>query len=190
MLLKPGGWDRGCFGTFDGFCHDGGFVFAERENEDALRFENGSHTHGDRSTGDIFGAEKVTGGIGASDGVEGNHAGASCLVGTGFIEADVTGAADAEDLNVDAAGSSNAGFVVAAVVGNSFGRNGAVRDVCLPRRDVNVIEEVFPHESHVTLHIFWLHRMVFIQIECDDVSEREAFFAVEADQFGVDASGS
>jgi hypothetical protein len=55
------------------------------------------------------------------------------------------------------------------------------------RLDVDVIEQMLPHEPDVTLHVIGLHRIVFVKVECHDVRERQTFFLVHAHQFSIDA---
>ena len=53
--------------------------------------------------------------------------------------------------------------------------------------DVDVVEEVLAHEAVVALQLVRLHREVFVEVERDDVLEREALLLVQADQLVVDA---
>src|SRR5690606_11505129 len=46
------------------------------------------------------------------------------------------------------------------------------------------------HEGHVALISSWLHRIVFIQIECDHVLEAQSLLFVEANEFFVYANRS
>src|SRR4051812_31511732 len=88
--------------------------------------------------------EKAEGGAG-----EGDEAGAGIARRAGLVEADVPGAADAEDLQVEAARFGNLLFVALAERSDGIGGNGAVGDVDVFRIDVDEAEEVFVHESPV-----------------------------------------
>jgi len=37
--------------------------------------------------------------------------------------------------------------------------------------NINMIKQVFPHESVIALQGIWLHWPVFIQVKCDDLLE-------------------
>ena len=57
------------------------------------------------------------------------------------------------------------------------------------RVDVDVVEQVLAHEAHVALQLVRLHREVFVEVERDDVLEREPLFLVQPDQLVVHAHG-
>ncbi len=189
MFLEEAGGDRGGHRAFDGLLHDLRFGFTEGEEEDALGGEDGADAHGDGAAGDELFAEEIAGGVESGDAVEGDEAGAAVARGAGLVEADVTGAADAEELEVDSAGGGDGGFVLLAEGGDGFGGEGAVGDVDVLARDIDVVEEVFVHETVVALELAGVHGEVFVEVEGDDVLEGEIFFLVEADEFGVDGDG-
>ena len=58
-------------------------------------------------------------------------------------------------------------------------------NVC--RIDIDEVEQVLPHEADVALQLVGLHRIVFVEVERDDVAKRESLFAVHPHQFVVDA---
>jgi hypothetical protein len=101
----------------------------------------------------------------------------------------VAGATDTEQLDVNATGGRDFGFVLEAPLGNIFRGNRAVGNVYVFAGNVDEIEQVFAHEPHVALQTIRLHRKIFVQIERDHVGQRKSFFAVQADQFGVDIDG-
>ena len=109
------------------------------------------------------------------------------LAGAGLVEADVPGAADAQELNVDAARLGDLLFVPAAVVVHLLDRQRAIGHVPVAGRDVDQVEQVLAHEADVALQLVRLHRVVFVEVERDDVRERQPFFAVQPHQLVVDA---
>ena len=50
-----------------------------------------------------------------------------------------------------------------------------------------MVEQVLAHEPHVALQLVRLHREVFVEVERDDVPERQALFPVQPHQLVVDA---
>ena len=55
--------------------------------------------------------------------------------------------------------------------------------------NVEVVEEMLPHEAVVALQGVRLHRPILVEVERDDRLERHPLLAVQADQFVVDADG-
>ena len=53
-------------------------------------------------------------------------------------------------------------------------------------RYVNVVKELFLHETNITLNGIRFHWMVFVQVKCDDVFKTQAFFSVNSNQLLVD----
>ncbi len=84
-----------------------------------------------------------------------------------FVETDVAVCSDAEDLEVDASGGGDFIFVVGAVCRDVGGV--AVRDVDVLFLDVDVLEEVFPHEGVVGLGVVAGDVDVFVEVEGGDV---------------------
>jgi hypothetical protein len=99
----------------------------------------------------------------------------------------VAGAADAEELKVDAAGRLNGLLIGVAEGRHLLHGNGAVRDVDVLRLDIDVVEEILPHETMVALQLLGLHGEVFVEVERDDSLETEPLFTMQADQLVVDA---
>ncbi len=101
----------------------------------------------------------------------------------GLIEADVTVAAEAEELDVDAARVEDALFVAAAL-GVKIGRraNGHVGALLV---DVDVAEEIFPHEIPVGLVVGAGEADILVEVERRDPAEVEALVAMQADELLV-----
>src|SRR6185503_19801813 len=102
------------------------------------------HSHGDGFARDILLAEEVGGGIASRDGVEGDESRAAVRAGAGFVEPDVAGLADAEDLQIDAAGPHDGLLVGGAFGGNLPALDVAVWDVNVRPIDDHVREELVP----------------------------------------------
>ena len=104
-----------------------------------------------------------------------------------LVEADVTRAPDAEDLQIDAAGITDGRFVVGAVLRGVLRE--AVRDVDVIRRDVEVTEEMLFHEEAVGLRMVRAEAFILVEVERDHRAEAHSVFAVQADEFRVEGQG-
>ncbi len=56
----------------------------------------------------------------------------------------------------------------------------SARDVDLLRGDVDVVEEILPHEPVVRMHVARVHRVVLVEVEGDHAREGEPLLAVAA----------
>ena len=70
--------------------------------------------------------------------------------------------ADAEDLYIDTTDRIDLGLVLATPISDLFNRDGAVGDVDVFFRNVDMIEQMLSHETNVTLQAIRLHREVFV----------------------------
>src|SRR5262249_27413115 len=113
-------------------------------------------------------AEEGAGGVAAGHRVEGDAARAALARRAWFVEADVPGSADAQDLQVDASRASDLLFVLSAEFIRLIGAETAVRNVNVLRLDVDMVEERFLHPAPVALRIVRLHRVVFVEVERDN----------------------
>ena len=91
-------------------------MLASGENRDLARSENRGNSHRDRFARYVRLAKEISGRVATRDVVEVDRARHTGFARAGFIEADVSSLADAEQLKVDAAGSDDCGFVGAARV--------------------------------------------------------------------------
>ena len=91
--------------------------------------------------------------------------------------------ADAAHEEVDAPGLDDAGFVVGALLRQVLGV--AVEDVDVLGLDVDVLEEVVPHERMVAFGMLLGKPHVLVHIERDDIPERHLTGLVAADQLLV-----
>ena len=100
-----------------------------------------------------------------------------------FVETDVTVAAEAEQLDVDAAGLDDAGFVGAAL-GVEIGRD-AVRNMGAGDVDVDMPEKIFLHEKPVRLGVCRRQADVLVEVERRHFAEIQALIAMQSDQLLV-----
>src|SRR5579859_7207830 len=137
MKLQRGGTDGRGDGAFDGFGDSGGFGFAGSKNQDASRIENCADAHGDGTFGN-FGALREKATI-IFDGFlrEFLQPSARGEAGVWFVETDVSVAADAENLEIDAAGVFDGAFVFVTIGGIIFAER-TVGDVNFVRRKVHL----------------------------------------------------
>ena len=52
-----------------------------------------------------------------------------------------------------------------------------------------MIEKVFIHETNIALQLVGLHGKIFVEIEGDDIGQRQVFFLMHTHQFIVNADG-
>ena len=189
VILKEAGSDDGGHLSLDGPGDNVGFAFAKRHHDDPPRFEDGSHPHGDRPPGNMFFAEEIAGRVHPRDLVERDHAGAAVTSRPGLVEADVPGATDAQQLQVQSARIADLLLVGAAVGVHVLDRNGAVGNVGIFGRDVDVVKKMLPHEPPVALQFIRPHWQILVEVEADHVGETQPLFFVQANEFGIDAGG-
>jgi hypothetical protein len=99
----------------------------------------------------------------------------------------VARAPDAEELEVDPAGRVDRLLVAAALLLDLAARQIAAGEVHLLRRDIELGEEILPHEPVIAVHAGGGHRVVLVQVEGDDPGEAQALLSVHPDQLAVDA---
>ncbi|OPZ89433.1 MAG: hypothetical protein BWY73_01509 [candidate division TA06 bacterium ADurb.Bin417] len=187
MELEDGGGHLAGDTVFDGLVDGVGLVGAVGQQDDFPGVHDRSHTHGD-------GVKRHLAGVGEEAGVvldgllgEGLDMGARGQGRTGLVEADMAVAADAQYLEVDAAGLDDPLLVLAAVCGGPAVRGAAVRKVDVLLSDVDVAEEVLPHEVVVTLGVFGRQAEVLVEVEGRHPRKIQALFPVQADEFLVKA---
>src|SRR5437667_1355484 len=99
-----------------------------------------------------------------------------------LIKANMAGAADAEQLQIDASRPANPVFVIGTVLRGILCANRAVRDMDVLRLEVYMIEERFLHPAAVTMHVIRRDAKILVQVEGDYPREIEPTFLVHANQ--------
>jgi hypothetical protein len=186
MKLQGGGGDGGGDGSFDGFGDGSGLGGAGGEQENFPGFQNRADAHGDGTARTLFAGSEgfciVVQRLPAQD----FEARAGTNAGSGLVEADVTVAADAQDLEVDAAGLADGLFIGGAVL-IVIAADGAVGNVDIARIYIDAREEIFVHEMMEALRMCGGKTEIFIEIKSNDAGEIERALLVERDELFVDA---
>ena len=100
-----------------------------------------------------------------------------------LVEADVSGQADAQQLDVHAAHGIHHGVIPGALFRSV--RLGAVGDVGVGGIDIDVLEEVLPHEVSVALVVILGQAHVLVQVHGSDLGEVQIPGFIAFDQLGV-----
>ena len=188
MALEERGRDLVVHLALDRPTHDGGLVLAGREDEDLAGLEDRGDAHRERLARDVLLAEEIGRRVLPGHQVERDEAGAALGARAGLVEADVPRPPDAEELEVDAAGLADRLLVAGDLVLHL--RRGGCRRAEMwtcSAGNVELGEQVLPHEPMVGVEAPRVHRVVLVEIEGDDVPEAEPLVAVQADQLAVDA---
>ena len=96
---------------------------------------------------------------------------------------------DAEELEIDPARGADRLLVFPDRGLGLVARQVAPRDVHVGPRDVELREQILPHEAVVGMDASRIHRVVLVQVERDHVPEAEPLLPVHPDQLAVDADG-
>ena len=187
MSLEEGGGHLVVHLTLDRAPDDGRLVLPGGENEDLAGVENRGDAHRDRLARNILLAEEVRGRIHPRHEVQGDEPGAAVETRARLVEPDVAGSAYAQKLQVDSAGDLDRPLVAATLVLDPVTRHVAAGDMHIFRENVELGEEVLPHEPMVGMETPRIHRVVLIEIEGDDVGEAEAFLPMHSDQLAIGA---
>lgn len=187
VALQEGRRDLVVHLALDRAPHDGRLVLPGGEDRDLARGEDRRDAHRDRFARHRALGEEAAGRVASRDAVEEDPPRAAVEPGTGLVEADVPRLADAEQLEVDAPGRRDRRLVRRAMLGDALGGHGAVQQVHLRLRDVDLREEVRPHEPVVRVRTVRRHREVLVEIERLDLGEAQPLLAVHPDELPVDA---
>ena len=189
VVLEVAGRQRGEDGAFDRFLHHFCLVLAPGHEVDALGFQDGFDAHGDGAVRYFLFGGEVLEGVLSGHGIEAYQSGCGRFKGAGLIETDVAGTADAQDLDIDAAGLCDFFLVGRTELFHLVQGQPAVGDMDVFGFDVHMVEEPLFHKAHIALGRVGLHRVVLIEVKSDDVAQAEAFLAVHAHQLLVDQDG-
>ena len=187
VLLQRAGRDVDAGLLLHRLADDLRLVLAEGQQDHAAGVHDRAHAHRDRLPGHVPLPEEVARRVGPGHAVERDQAGAAVEGAARLVEADVARPTDAEDLQVDAAGRTDPLLIPAAGGQDVAPGEGAVGYVDRVGRDVDVVEEVLPHEAVIALEGVGSDRPIFVEIEGDDGLEGDPILLVEPDEFVVDA---
>ena len=169
-------------------CQRPGLVVAVDQDQHLAGVHHRADAHGQRLRGHLF---RVVSEEAAVDdaGVAGQHAhaGAAGQGGEGLVEGQVAVHADAAQEQVDAAQGRDLRLIGRALGLGILGH--AVEDVHVCLGDVDVIEEVGPHEVPVALVVLPGQAQVFVHVEGHHVPEGDLAGLVHPRQLGVHAQG-
>ncbi len=115
------------------------------------------------------------------------HPRAALGTGARLVEADMPRLANAEELNVYPPSLANGFLVAKRLQRQLLARYVSSRDPNVVRLNVDVVEQILPHEAVIRMNAVRGHRIVLVQIERDDVPEAETLFAVHADELPIHA---
>ena len=101
----------------------------------------------------------------------------------------MSAAPDPEQLDVDAARLADVALEIEAMGLHCVLGQVAPGDVALPRRDVDVVEEVLAHVAVVAVNAPGPHGEVLVKVEGRHVGEVEPLVAVKTNQLPVHADG-
>ena len=159
-------------------------LVARGEDDDLLGRKHGGNAYGQRRLRDQTCVAAEEAGVDL-DGVGGQRLDARARLERreGLVEGQVAIFAHTAHEEVDAARLLDARLIVGALLDQVFGI--AVENVDILGHDVDVAEEVVPHERVVALGMLLRQTHIFVHVEGDDVLERHLARLVEADKLLV-----
>ena len=175
--LECGGGAGGGDGALDHGGDGVGLGVAVGDEEVLVGVHDGSDAHGEGPAGDLVGGGEEAGVVLDGLGGDGDESGSGLEGGAGLVEADVSVASDAEDLELDASEVFHLGLVAFALGDDVVGESVEEVDVC--GVEVDVLEEVVLHEAPVALLVVVGEAEVLVEVEGVDAGEVE-FAALEA----------
>ena len=172
----------------DGMCQRACLVVAIGYDEHFLGIHHSANTDGEGCLGHLVYIVVEETAVG-DDGVcrQALHAGAALQGAEGLVEGDVTIGANAAHEEVNAAGILD-GLLVGSALGSQI-LGIAVQDVHVLLLDVNVREEVGPHEAMVALGVLFGQTYIFVHVKGDDILEADLTSLVELDEVLVQTQG-
>src|SRR5262249_46532152 len=114
------------------------------------------------------------------------HASAGAEARHGLVESDVSIAADAEKLQVDSAGVADGLLVLFAIRVVITGER-SFRDVDAGVRNIHVSKQMLLHKGAETLRMRWRNAEILVEIEPNNAREIKMLFAVQANEFAIEA---
>ena len=183
VILENGARNRFGLRAFEKVIDGFGFVLAGGDQDDLSGVHDGLQTHGDRFGRNLRDIVEQTGVVLDGGFGELRDVGQGIKWGARLVEGDVAIAADAKDLEIDAAEGGDLIIIlihVSDIIANAF------EDVGFGLIDIDMIEEVIVHEITIGLVMGALEADVFVEVEGGDVFEADASFFVGLHHIGVD----
>ena len=190
MSLEEAGRDGVGHVPFNGPLHDPGLVLAKRHDDDPAGLQNRAHAHGHGLLRHIFLAEEIARGIAARHGIKRRQARTAVPGRARLVEANVSCPADAEHLQVDAAGAANLLLVVRAIAFGVFCSDGPVGNMDVFGLDVYLVEKGLAHPAVIAVRIVRRQTEVLIEVEGNHPREIETVLPVHSDQLAVHSNWS
>lgn len=178
VFLQESGRDIGCNFFFDSFLENCGFVLFLVQQEDFVGFYNGLNFYSDGLVGNIFFLVEVFGSILVGQGIKVYYVGNRGFLGVWFIEFDMFCLFYIQKLDINVFVVFYFMFVFFVIGFYIVYFKGVIWNVDVFFLDVNVVEQMFIYEVYVVLLGIGLYRIVFIQVESDDIFEVQVFFFV------------
>ena len=175
-------------GFLDTVLQGSGLVMAVDHDHDLPGIHDGADTNGQCGLGDfsdIVIKETTIGNDGISG--EGLLTGTTLQTRAWLIEGDMAVRAYATHEQIDAASSDDSFFVVLALSLQILGI--AVEDMDILSLDVDMAEEIRPHEGVVALRMILGEVDILVHIERDDIPERHLTGFVQGNKLPVHAQG-
>src|SRR6266699_1431795 len=173
-------------GAFDGLGDGGGLGRAGGQQKDFAGFEDRADAHSDGAARTFFVGTEKLGVVVERLAAQDFEACTRGETGCRLVEADVSVAANAEQLEVDAACGANR-LLVGRAIDTVIAADAAVRDVDVAREYVDVAKEMLVHEMVITLGMGSTQAEVFVEVESDDAGEIERTGLMEAHEMPVKA---
>ena len=104
---------------------------------------------------------------------------------SGLIKTDMSVHADAEYLQVEPASLFNLFFISEAMFLHFIFGYHAIRQVIIGGIDIGVLKQIPAHKIMIALQRIFIHRVVLVEVESDNVLKAQSFFLVHAHEFGV-----
>ena len=170
--------------AFDSLLQSACLAVTIDDNHHLAGIHHSADAHGERSLGHLVQVAVKKTAVG-DDGVlgEGLLPRARGERRTRLVERNVSIGAHATHEQIDAPSCLDASLIIGALL-NQVGRV-AIEDIDVLRLDINVGEEVVPHERVVTLGVFLRQVAILVHIEGDDILERDLAGLVHCDEFTV-----
>src|SRR5439155_2349178 len=118
---------------------------AEAHDDDLAGLENRADAHRQGLLGHVVFAEETAGGVTTGNGVKSNQTRPAMAGRARLIETDVAGAADTQDLQIDAAGSTNLLLISRTTVIDVSWADRAGGGLEVLRSDVDVVQKRLAH---------------------------------------------